>query len=415
MSRPIYYGYWLIVAAFIAQFVSVGAQSYVIGPFMIPMTTELGWTRAEFTLPRTIGQVVMAFTGFFIGSLVDRKGARGFMLGGVVILSVALFLLSKVNALWQWILLNGVVLTIGASLIGNLVVNVTLAKWFVDFRGRAIAFAAMGVSFAGVLLTPLATWAIDLYGWRTGWQLLSIGAFIFVVPTALAMRRSPEDHNLNPDGKSDQQVSQGFAQEAEDDFNNSMTRAQALRSLTFYWLVIAFGMFGITIQVMLIQTVPFMTDAGYDRTTAALMITIASVPALVSKPIWGWLIDGLQPKPLASISAAITGGSLFVIVYGAHVASLPILITGFAVLGFGWGGMIPLQEVIWASYFGRRYLGGVRSAAMPFSIMLTAGAPLATSYYYDVFGDYNGAILIVAVANMLSAVLILFLKKPNQP
>jgi MFS family permease len=382
---------------------------------MIPMTTELGWTRAEFTLPRTIGQVVMAFTGFFIGSLVDRKGARGFMLGGVVILSVALFLLSKVNALWQWILLNGVVLTIGASLIGNLVVNVTLAKWFVDFRGRAIAFAAMGVSFAGVLLTPLATWAIDLYGWRTGWQLLSIGAFIFVVPTALAMRRSPEDYNLNLDGKSDHQVSQGFAQKAEDDFNNSMTRAQALRSLTFYWLVIAFGMFGITIQVMLIQTVPFMTDAGYDRTTAALMITIASVPALVSKPIWGWLIDGLQPKPLASISAAITGGSLFVIVYGAHVASLPILITGFAVLGFGWGGMIPLQEVIWASYFGRRYLGGVRSAAMPFSIMLTAGAPLATSYYYDVFGDYNGAILIVAVANMLSAVLILFLKKPNQP
>lgn len=415
MSRPIYYGYWLIVAAFIAQFVSVGAQSYVIGPFMVPMTTELGWTRAEFTLPRTIGQVVMAFTGFFIGSLVDRKGARGFMLGGVVILSVALFLLSKVNALWQWILLNGVVLTIGASLIGNLVVNVTLAKWFVDFRGRAIAFAAMGVSFAGVLLTPFATWAIDLYGWRTGWQLLSIGAFIFVVPTALAMRRSPEDYNLNLDGKSDHQVSQGFAQKAEDDFNNSMTRAQALRSLTFYWLVIAFGMFGITIQVMLIQTVPFMTDAGYDRTTAALMITIASVPALVSKPIWGWLIDGLQPKPLASISAAITGGSLFVIVYGAHVASLPILITGFAVLGFGWGGMIPLQEVIWASYFGRRYLGGVRSAAMPFSIMLTAGAPLATSYYYDVFGDYNGAILIVAVANMLSAVLILFLKKPNQP
>ena len=415
MSRPIYYGYWLIVAAFIAQFVSVGAQSYVIGPFMIPMTTELGWTRAEFTLPRTIGQVVMAFTGFFIGSLVDRKGARGFMLGGVVILAAALFLLSKVNTLWLWILLNGIVLTIGASLIGNLVVNVTLAKWFVNFRGRAIAFAAMGVSFAGVLLTPLATWAIDLYGWRTGWQLLSIGAFIFVVPTALAMRRSPEDYNLNLDGKSDHQVSQGFAQKAEDDFNNSMTRAQALRSLTFYWLVIAFGMFGITIQVMLIQTVPFMTDAGYDRTTAALMITIASVPALVSKPIWGWLIDGLQPKPLASISAAITGGSLFVIVYGAHVASLPILITGFAVLGFGWGGMIPLQEVIWASYFGRRYLGGVRSAAMPFSIMLTAGAPLATSYYYDVFGDYNGAILIVAVANMLSAVLILFLKKPNEP
>ena len=111
----------------------------------------------------------------------------------------------------------------------------------------------------------------------------------------------------------------------------------------------------------------------------------------------------------------LTGGSLVGIGYGAHVARLPIRITGVAVLWFGWGGMVPFQEVIWASYCGRRYLGGVCSAAMPFSIMWTAGAPLATSYYYDVFGDYNGAILIVAVANMLSAVLILFLKKPNQP
>ncbi|MFT6436901.1 MAG: hypothetical protein ACJAVI_004975 [Candidatus Azotimanducaceae bacterium] len=50
---------------------------------------------------------------------------------------------------------------------------------------------------------------------------------------------------------------------------------------------------------------------------------------------------------------------------------------------------------------------------MPFSILLTAGAPLATSYYFDVFGDYNGAILIVGSANLLSAILMLFLKKPS--
>ena len=45
------------------------------------------------------------------------------------------------------------------------------------------------------------------------------------------------------------------------------------------------------------------------------------------------------------------------------------------VLGFGWGGMIPLQEVIWASFFGRRFLGSIRGAAMPFSLLLGAPAP----------------------------------------
>jgi MFS family permease len=410
--NPIFYGYWLIIAAFIAQFVAIGMQNYVIGPFMIPMTESLGWTRTEFTLPRSLGQIMMAATGFVIGSYVDRLGARRFMLAGTLILGLALGLISQVQTLWHWVVLNGIVLTLGAALIGNLVVNVTLAKWFVNFRGRAVALAAMGVSFAGVLLTPLASWLIDLYGWRSTWQILALGTVILITPAALAMRRTPEDYGLLPDGHTLADVASGKNARALLDFDNSMTRRQAMSNPTFYLLVLAFGLFGITIQVMLLQTVPLMTDAGYSRTTAALMITIASIPALLSKPIWGWLIDGLDARPLASISAGLTGLSLFIIVFAVQAASLTWAYVGFAVLGFGWGGMIPLQEVIWASFFGRRYLGAVRSAALPFSILLTAGAPLATSYYFDIVGNYDGAILVVGSANLLSAVMLACLRKP---
>src|SRR6476659_5902058 len=71
-----YYGAWLVFAAFIAQFVSVGSSNYVIGVFLKPMTQDLGWTRSEYTLARTLGQFVMAFTGLFVGSYVDRYGGR---------------------------------------------------------------------------------------------------------------------------------------------------------------------------------------------------------------------------------------------------------------------------------------------------------------------------------------------------
>lgn len=414
ISRPgiFYYGYWLIVAAFVAQFVAVGVQNYVIGPFMIPMTEDLGWTRAEFTIPRTIGQVVMAMTGFVIGSHVDRLGAKNFMLAGTAVLGIALFSLSQVEALWQWIVLNGLILTLGSALIGNLVVNVTLSKWFVDFRGRAVAFAAMGVSFAGVLLTPLATWIIDNQGWRTAWQFLALGTVVLIIPVALAMRRAPEDFGLLPDGRNEDDVKAGKGEKAFLDYANSMTRREALGTSSFYFLVLAFGLFGITIQVMLLQTVPFMSDAGYSRTTAAFMITVASIPALLSKPVWGWLIDGLDPKPLAACSAGLTGTSLFLIVFSVQADSIFWVYAGFAILGFGWGGMIPLQEVIWASFFGRRYIGAVRSTALPFSLVLTAGAPLATSYYFDVIGNYDGAILTVGSANVVSALMILTIRKP---
>ena len=414
-DNQIYYGYWLIAAAFVAQFVSVGVQNYVIGPFMIPMTEELGWTRAEYTIPRTLGQVMMAFTGFVVGGYVDRHGAKRFMLAGVFILAIALYLLGLIEYLWQWIILNGLVLTVGAALIGNLVVNVTLAKWFVDFRGRAIAFAAMGVSFAGVILTPVVTFVIDSEGWRVAWQLLAFGALICVIPVSLCMRRAPEDYGLLPDGMTEEDVQAGKAAKAMQDFTNSMTRREALHTTSFYLLVLAFGLFGITIAVMLLQTVPFMTDAGYSRTTAAMMITVASIPALLSKPIWGWLIDGLQPIPLAATSAALTATSLFIIVFSVQAGATFWVFAGFAILGLGWGGMIPLQEVIWASFFGRRYLGSVRSAALPFSLLLTAGVPLATSYYYDVVGNYDGAIITVAIANLISAAIILAIPRPRKP
>jgi sugar phosphate permease len=406
---PIYYGYWLIAAAFVAQFVAVGALNYAVGAFMIPMSDELGWTRAEFTLPRSLGQFVMAFTGFFIGTHVDRHGGRPFMLAGMCVLTASLYAHAHITQLWQWVVLNGVVLTTGAALLGNLVVNVTLAKWFVEKRGQAIAWSSMGVSFAGIAITPAVTWFVDAFGWRNGWQMMAVAAFALTLPVALMMRRAPEDHGLHPDGRTAEQVAAGHGARAQADFDTSLTRSQALRTPAFYMLVFAFGMFQVVIPVVLLQTIPFMTDAGYSRSVAALMITVASVPALLSKPVWGWLIDRMNPKPLAAASALCSGIAMLMIVLSVQARSELWEYIAFFVLGVGWGGMIPMQEVIWASYFGRRHLGAVRSAALPFSLLLGAGGPLAVAYYYDVMGDYDGAFLIVGGMSIVAAALILAL------
>jgi len=413
MATPsrIYYGYWLVVAGFVTQFLSVGAMNYSIGAFMLPMTTDLTWTRAEFILPRSLGQFVMAFTGFYIGSYVDRLGARAFVLAGLFILTAALWGLSMIQAWWQWVILNGILLTVGAALIGSLVVNVTLSKWFVANRGQAIGWSSMGVSFAGIGLTPVITRYIDAYGWRAGWQAMAVATLVLALPAALMMRRAPEDYGLHPDGRSDAQMSTEAGARAQADYDTSVTRKQALRMPLFYMLVGAFSMFQVLIPVVLFQTIPFMTDAGYSRSTAALMITIASVPALVTKPMWGWLIDRVNPKPLAAFSVALSGLALIMIVLSVQARSLSLEYLSFFILGIGWGGVIPMQEVIWASYFGRRYLGAVRSAALPFALILGAGGPLAVGHYHDVVGNYNGAFIIVGCMSLLAGALILALPR----
>jgi len=410
--RGIYYGYWLVSAAFIAQFVSVGAQNYVIGAFLNPMTEELDWTRTEFTLGRTIGQFVMAFTGLFIGGFVDRNGGRWLMRGGIVILTMSMLLLGSVTQLWQWLLLNGLILTAGAAMIGNLVVNVTIAKWFVERRGRMIGFASMGVSFAGIVITPFSAYLVDAFGWRDAWRILAICAAAIIIPLSFAMRRAPEDHGLHPDGKTSAQIAQGGGRAAAVDFASSLTRKEAIRTPAFYIVSIAFGLGVISIGAMLIHTIPFMEDAGYSKNMAAAMITVTSVPALLLKPVWGYFIDKADVQKISLIGFLVNAIALVTIVVSVRADILPLVIVGFLLLGCGWSGFIPLQEVVWATFFGRRYLGSVRSAGLPVALGISASAPLLIAVYFDRIGNYNGAFLGIAVLSLLGGALLTFAHPP---
>lgn len=414
LSPRVYYGYWIVVAGFVTQFVAVGMSNYIVGSFLIPMTEEFGWTRAEFSLSRSIGQLVLACTGFMIGSAIDRYGGRRFIIAGAFILSAATYSLGNITTLSQWLLLNGLMLTAGAALIGNLVVNVTLGKWFVERRGRAVALAGMGISLSGIILPMLSTWMVDEYGWRASWKLLGIAAGLLSLPMAFIMRRTPEDHGLHPDGKSAEEMLQGHGAAAKVDFENSLTRARAMRTSSFYFLVLAFGLFQISITVMLIQTIPLMTDAGYSRLVASSMISLASVPAFLSKPLWGILIDQYSPRKLAALGAAVTGSAVMLIVFSVANRLDLLVYVGFLSMGIGWGGLLPLQEVIWATFFGRRYLGSVRSAAMPFTFGMSALGPVLVAYYYDLVGNYYLALLAIALCNISSAVMLYRMKsKPS--
>ena len=75
----------------------------------------------------------------------------------------------------------------------------------------------------------------------------------------------------------------------EADYDNSFTRAEALRTPALYMVTFAFGLAVIGIGGVILNTIPFLTDQGYSRGTAALMVTMLGITAGFSKPIWGWL------------------------------------------------------------------------------------------------------------------------------
>jgi MFS family permease len=236
--------------------------------------------------------------------------------------------------------------------------------------------------------------------------------FLLGIPAALMMRRQPEDMGLHPDGKSDEDIASGGGAAAIADFTNSFTRPEALRTRVLYLLVAAFGLSSLGMMTMIVLTIPYLTDSGFSRGVAALMVSVLAIPAAISKPVWGFMGDRWSERLSTSLSFAMNAGGLVLIISAALAHTTAVLAVGYFIVGWGIGGQIPLQETIWASYFGRRYIGAVRSAAMPFTMLISASGPLLVASYYDRVGSYSGAMYAVAGAWATAAVIILFARRP---
>ena len=414
--RGVYFGWYMIVAATITNMVmGAGLVGYLPGVFLEPMTEELGWSRAEFIISFTIGQFVTAATALAIGSHIDRRGGRGLMLAGTSLTVAALLLTAEVRELWQWVLLRGLIQPIGLGMAGSLVVNVALSKWFVRYRGRAIGIAACGFSLAGIVVPNSLTPVVDAHGWEAGWRVLALVAAALILPASLMMRRQPEDYGLRPDGRSpDAPAGSADAERERLDYVTSLTRGEALRTSALWLIVVAFGAVGLTLLGLVTQAIPLLTDAGFSRPTAAAMLAVLTVPGLLSRPFWGVAAERIDPRRLACAAFLALGTGVLVIMLGARAQSLPLVACGFFAMGSGMAGYVPVQEIMWASFFGRRHLGAVRSSAMPVAIGLGASGPVLVAYYYDRTGSYEGIFVALSALVLASAALVFLARSPDR-
>ncbi|MBW2674885.1 MAG: MFS transporter, partial [Deltaproteobacteria bacterium] len=154
-SSTIYYGWYIALIGFIANFMSVGTSFYIFNAFMGPLSETYGWSRTDLNMALVLGMLA-GFVGQFIsGTLVMRTGPRILMCIGPLLSGVACILLGMTHVLWQFYLLY-VFLFLGSMTYGGVVANTAVNNWFIQKKGKALGFASAGISFSGVILPFLA-------------------------------------------------------------------------------------------------------------------------------------------------------------------------------------------------------------------------------------------------------------------
>jgi MFS family permease len=416
-KKSLYYGWVIVVVGFLAHIASAFSISSTLAVFLKPLSADLSISRGTFSLIRSGEILIGAAAAPVVGTLMDRYGGRWLMAAGGLISGAGFICLGQARDFTQFMLVRWLLISPGDSLMGSMVVNVSISRWFVRMRGRALAIAGMGHGLAKVCM-PVAAATVMLYvGWRGAWVVFGVFALLLVVmPALLFMRRSPEEMGLLPDGapvekeevatpKKTRRAKRTGADDVE------WSRREALRTPVFWLIGSTFGVAQIGVTGLNLHVFSYITDQGHPILVAASVMSIIAIMQLMTPIVWGTLADRMDNGILNMAKCALQGAGLLVALL---LPGMVPLYAGFFIYGIGMGGTAILAETIWADFFGRISLGKIRGMGSLVTNIFSACGPPFFGLLFDYTQSYRLSFSIFIGMLFISAVLSLCLKPPTK-
>ena len=362
-------------------FILVGTGSIY---FIVVALKEIA---AEFAWPRTVPSTAYALQylgtgigGIFMGWYFDRRGMEIPAFVGGSMIGVGAILTSFVSSQWELFFIYGAMLGFfgRSALFGPLTTNIT--HWFEHKKSLAVGVVSSGQGLAGMLWPPVFHHLIAAVGWRQTALIYGVFTLVAMLLLALILRQKP------PTPKPQSAVSQTFA-----DAPRSSMAIQASLSTASVGCCVA-------MSLPLAHVVSHVSDLGFDPARGAevlsLMLGCSVISSLFGVGFLGGRYGGLRALFIFSIVQAILLATL------AFASSLPGIYLAAALLGLGYGGILPCYPVI-----VRELLPSAEAGRRTGLILLCAGGGMALGswlggYIFDLTGSYQMAFLIGVAFNL---------------
>ena len=362
-------------------FILVGTGSIY---FIVVALKEIA---AEFAWPRTVPSTAYALQylgtgigGIFMGWYFDRRGMEIPAFVGGSMIGVGAILTSFVSSQWELFFIYGAMLGFfgRSALFGPLTTNIT--HWFEHKKSLAVGVVSSGQGLAGMLWPPVFHHLIAAVGWRQTALIYGVFTLVAMLLLALILRQKP------PTPKPQSAVSQTFA-----DAPRSSMAIQASLSTASVGCCVA-------MSLPLAHVVSHVSDLGFDPARGAevlsLMLGCSVISSLFGVGFLGGRYGGLRALFIFSTVQAILLATL------AFTGSLPGIYLAAALLGLGYGGILPCYPVI-----VRELLPSAEAGRRTGLILLCAGGGMALGswlggYIFDLTGSYQMAFLIGVVFNL---------------
>ncbi len=368
-----------------------GSGMYVVTVVLPLLQKEFSSTRADASVPWLLTTLGFGFGAIAIGRISDRWGIYWPSISGGVFLGVGFIAAAQAQSLWQFALIQGIVISLlgGAASFIPLVADVS--HWFSRRRGIAMSICISGNFAAGVIWPPVFQYFFDLYGWRATFNGAAVVCLLVMIPLSLMLKKR------SPVGAAVPQTAAG----------HSASRPLGFRPGTLQALLAVAGLSCCTaMAIPQVHIVAYCGDLGYGAVRGAQMLSLMLAAGIASRIFCGWLSDiigGLRTLLLGSVAQCI-GLALFV-----PFDSVGSLYALSILFGFFQGGIVPAYPLVVREYFSPSEASGRTGAILMVALFGMGIGGWLGGVVFDLTGSYRNAFALAAGANLLNIAIVAWL------
>ena len=398
-KSKVFYGYIVVLSAFLIVLIGNGTF-FSFGVFFEPLLKEFGRTRAETSGAYSLVTLIAGFMAIVMGRLNDKLGPKivlsicGFLVG------MGYLLISLISAIWQLYLFYGIIVAFG---FGGFFVppTSTVARWFVKRRTFMTSVVMLGSSIGVMIIPPVASWLISMFGWRLTYIIMGIVNLIAIISLAQFLKRDPKEVGRLPYGADEETKNEISLQDT------GFSLREAIHMKNFWLLCTIFFCFFFCINAVLAHIIIHATGIGIPLASAATIMIAFGGAGIVGRIVTGMLGDRIGNRRACLICFVLMSVDML---YLPIAKDLKELYAFSVIFGFAFAGIGGLIAPLTADFFGLRSHGLILGIIYASDMVGGAIGPVMAGKIFDITGSYHLAFLSFAIIGFIGSILVWLLR-----